>query len=141
MTKDDLSCHFKCYHDTIIDKKYFAFSYGDKQENRQSICLAKETLLGQYRLFDKISKEFVKIKIKISNNFQKKGQTSLDCLRHFDTRSGPRFTQLATQQNSATYPICVRDTVSTLYPQECDRLPKIRGAIESESFQSFVRLF
>ena len=32
MTKDDLSCHFKCYHDTIIDKKYFAFSYGDEQE-------------------------------------------------------------------------------------------------------------
>ena len=52
-------------------------------------CLAKETLLGQYRLFDKISKEVVKIKIKISNNFQKKGQTSLDCLTHFDTRSGP----------------------------------------------------
>ena len=56
---------------------------------RQSVCLAKETLLGQYILFDIISKEVKKIKIKISNNFQKKGQTSLDCLMHFETRSGP----------------------------------------------------
>ena len=96
MTKGDLSGHIKSYHDTIIDKKYFAFSCGDELVGwwqmdgyQQSTCLTKETLLGQYRLFDKISKEVVKIKIKISNNFQKKGQTSLDCLTHFDTRSGP----------------------------------------------------
>ena len=51
--------------------------------------LWEKALKPQYRLFDIISKEVVKIKIKISNNFQKKGQTSLDCLTHFDTRSGP----------------------------------------------------
>ena len=50
-------------------------------------CLAKETLL------DKISKKVEKIKIKISNNFQKKGQTSLDFLTYFDTRSGPNVTK------------------------------------------------
>ena len=49
----------------------------------------KREIFGQNRLFDKISKEVVKIKIKIPNNFQKKGQTSLDCLTSFDTRSGP----------------------------------------------------
>ena len=31
----------------------------------------------------------MKIKIKISSNYQKKGQTSLDCLTYFETRSGP----------------------------------------------------
>ena len=81
MTKGDLSGHVKSYHDTIIDRKE------DTAVGRKWIiamvtdrvcvwqkgnCLAKETLLGQYSLFDKISKEVVKIKIKISNNFQKK---------------------------------------------------------------------
>ena len=51
--------------------------------------MSKEILFGQNRLFDKISKEVVKIKTKTSNNFQKKGQTSLDYLTSFDTRSGP----------------------------------------------------
>ena len=32
MTKGDLSGHVKSYHDTIIDKKYFAFSYGEERE-------------------------------------------------------------------------------------------------------------
>ena len=32
MTKGDLSGHVKSYHDTIIDKKNFDFSYGDEQE-------------------------------------------------------------------------------------------------------------
>ena len=51
--------------------------------------MAKEKLFGQNILFDKISKEVVKIKTKTPNNFKQKGQTLLDCLTHFDTRSGP----------------------------------------------------
>ena len=49
----------------------------------------KREIFGQSRLFDKKSKGAVKIKTKITNNYQKKGQTSLDCLTHFETRSGP----------------------------------------------------
>ena len=32
MTKGNLSGHVKSYHDNIRDKKYYAFSYCDKQE-------------------------------------------------------------------------------------------------------------
>ena len=94
----DLSDHVKSYHDIMIDRKedtevggkwIIAMVTDRVYVWQKGNCLAKETLLGQYRLFDKISKEGVKIKIKISNNFQKKGQTLLDCLTHFDTRSGP----------------------------------------------------
>ena len=49
---------------TVVTDKVYVCQKGN--------CLAKETLLGQYRLFDNISKEVVKIKIKISNNFKKK---------------------------------------------------------------------
>ena len=37
MTKGDLSGHIKSYHDTIIDKKYFAFSYGEELAGRKGI--------------------------------------------------------------------------------------------------------
>ena len=92
MTKGDLSGHVKSYHDNIRDKKYFAFSYGDKQEKatllicsagsegweirngcRKSKCLPKEIVLSKYQ----ISKEVVKIKIKPSSNFQKKAKHHL----------------------------------------------------------------
>ena len=51
-------------------------------------------------MFDKISKEVVKIKTKTSNNFQKKGQTSLDYLTSFDTRSGPSLIKISDNGNS-----------------------------------------
>ena len=35
--KDHLSGHVKSYHDTIIDKKYLAFSYGEEQEKATPI--------------------------------------------------------------------------------------------------------
>merc|ERR1711879_22507 len=105
MTKGDLSGHVKSYHETIIDRKedtvvgrkwIIAMVTDRVCVWQKGNCLAKETLLGQYSLFDKISKEVVKIKIKISNNFQNKGHTSLDCLTHFDTRSGPSFYHVIT---------------------------------------------
>ena len=57
---------------------------------RQSTCLAKERLLDQNGLFDKISKETTKAKTCLAENCQTNGRTLLDCLTHFDTRSAPR---------------------------------------------------
>ena len=51
--------------------------------------VAERVYVWQNRLFDKTSKEIVKIKTETPNNHQTKGQTLLDCLPHFDTRSGP----------------------------------------------------